>query len=378
MKIKLLISARDPGAAKCMMPIIRLILCHDIVAPRIVAHSPAFEYFEAEGFPVRHIQCPPLNNIHDPMKAELFQETDHILATESPDAILTGLSSPGVGIDEALTYRGKTPFKYSVQDSEGQVVLGFDRAAPTYFVASTRAAAKTERYPGIETVVVGSLRHACYAKLSPKQLRASGRNLLPPLTAAGMIVGFYGQPAWQWKGYSRTIVQLVTSLRHVMPEALVVYRPHPKESQDERNATLTLFASGGMKVVSDPNPDIETSLCVPDIVVSCFSLCGIDQVYLQRQSNIPLGTVLYLLFEPDIFKTYSDDSGSDVPWHVEDKMAFAVRRLEDLDQLLLRCATTELSVQVWKDIHSRVKPAEDSSGLVINRIIDDVEKGSLH
>lgn len=297
--VKLLISARDPGAAKCMIPIIRFALSQGKVVPKIFAQSPAFEYFKAEGFPVHHIQCSSLKDIHDPAQVELFQEADRILAAESPDAILTGLSGPGVGIDEALTFRGKKSLKYSVQDSDGQVVLGFDQAAPTYFVANEWAAAKTERYPNVEPVVVGSLRHACYAKLSPRQLRISGRSLLPPFTEK-VIVGFYGQPAWQWQGYAQTITKLVASLRRVMPESLIVYRPHPKESKDERDATLAMFATGGLKVVTDPNSDIETSLCVPDIVVSCYSLCGMDQIYLQRQSDIALGTVLYLLFEPDL------------------------------------------------------------------------------
>lgn len=354
-----------------MAPIIRSAHRGVDVAPIVVAQSPALEYLLAEGFSVRRVRCAPLRDINDPRKPDLFQETDDILSDEAPDAILTGLSGPGVGIDEALTYRGHTPFKYSVQDSEGLVVLGFDQAAPTYFVANEWAAARTRRYPKVAPVVVGSLRHAAYAALSPRQLRAVGRARLHG-SATATTVGFYGQPAWQWGGYARTIARLAASVHRVMPEALVFYRPHPKESPVERDATLDLFSASHVHAVLDPNPDIETSLCVPDIVASCYSLCNVDQIYLQRQSNVPLGTVLYLLFEPDLLKTFAGDGGAEVPWHVQQEVAFSVTRAEDLDHALLRCATPDVLLRAWTNIQRRVAPVEDASNGVIKRILEDV------
>lgn len=375
MKLKLLISARDTAAVKWLLPIIREALRNETLALSIVAQSPAFESLAAEGVAVRRVRSLPLKDVQAPRREELFLEADEILASERPDAILTGLSGPDAGIDEALIYRGQNALRYSVQDYDGLVVPGFDKAAPTYFVSSERASARMEQFADVKTVIVGSLPHAAYANLCPPELRLAGRARLT-VSNQRRIVGFYAQPDWHWNGYGRSIELLAAAVRRVLPDALLVYRPHPKESALNRDHALRLFDIAGVEAVLDPNPAIETSLCVPDVLLMTFSSCGADQVHLQRRSDRPLGSVVYLLFEPDIVDLLSSRTGSDSPWPAQGDLAMVVRRAADLDAALTAAATTEMAAELWRRIQRDVPPAVDASGIVIQRIIDDVKKVS--
>jgi hypothetical protein len=251
------------------------------------------------------------------------------------------------------------------------VVRGFEQAAGTYFVANERAAERTRRHPNIAPVVVGSLRHAAYSALSPIALRASGRARLPQPTAA-TIVAFYGQPAWRLSGYARSIARFAAALGTTMPETPVLYRPHPKESPAERQATVAMFSARGVTTLLDPNPDIETSLCVPDVIVSCYSLCNIDSIYVQRHSPAPLGVGLYLLFEPDVATVFADESGGALPWPVQQQIACCVTREHDVEKLLRECAAPGAARTVWSRIQRQVQPVEDAAGAVIERILDDL------
>ena len=371
---RLLLSARDPGAAESIAPVARLALASPALHTVLAAQSPALEMFQALGLPVRAIDCEPLPDLDDPARADLLAEADQLLAEVRPDAVITGLSGPGIGIDEALSSRARHLWLYSVQDCEGLVVPGFDGPAPGYFVANDWAARVTRRHPGVAPIVVGSLKHGHYADLAPEQLRKQGRTLLPP---ASPVIGFFGQVAWRWPGYERSLRRFAQAVPRAAPGALVVYRPHPKESLAERQKTVRLFAEAfagtACALVTDGNRAVEVSLSVPDLTVSCFSVCGIDQLYLSRQSRAPLGGVLFLLFEPDLAQAFHDDCGRPLPWQVEEGLAAVARDARTLEDRLAEALADARSGRSWQRIQQQMAPIRGGADRVLARVLADLQ-----
>ena len=123
--LRLLVSARDPGAAQVLLPVLaraaadrRLELC-------VVAQEPAAGILRRAGFEVGDVRCPALVSSSSPNASNLLDEADEILRRTAPHALLAGLSGPGIGIDEALLVRAKSIATYTIQDYPGYRVEGF-------------------------------------------------------------------------------------------------------------------------------------------------------------------------------------------------------------------------------------------------------------
>src|SRR5205085_9441360 len=67
-------------------------------------------------------------------------------------------------------------------------------------------------------------------------------------------------------------------------------------------------------------------LCAADLVVVCYSSCGIDQVHLQRQSNCPLNASLFLMFDENIRSNYVVECGVEAPAEIGQGLAGGVTR----------------------------------------------------
>ncbi len=111
----ILVSARDPSAALALVPVVRHLAGLSTVTVHAVAQNPAYEIFQKESLNVVQVQSAPLNHRDDGGAAELLAEAREILDKVQPDVWLAGLSSPGIGIDEALwAHAGGIP-SYSSQ-----------------------------------------------------------------------------------------------------------------------------------------------------------------------------------------------------------------------------------------------------------------------
>lgn len=90
---------------------------------------------------------------------------------------------------------------------------------------------------------------------------------------------------------------LARIIKGIEIKSRIVYRPHPKETEKNRYEILDLFQSRGLDVVVDENEDVFPSLCGVDIVMSAFSTCGYDAIYLNRWTPMPLNKTLFLTFD---------------------------------------------------------------------------------
>ncbi len=308
--MRLLISARDTGAAAHIAEIAPALRTAGSVEVVLVADEPALSLLKRCGLSPLPFTAHAIADKDSPGTDALRNAARQLIAAHRPDALLVGLSGPGIGLDEALVAEADGLPCYAVQDYPGWVVDGFGVKPDTYFVTDKLAADMTlKRLDGGKTVVIGSAKHAAYARLDPLALRQAGR---ARLGSNGPHIGFYGQPAWFLPGYVRAVTSFARAVAD-MRGADLFYRPHPKETADERARMAAILAAAGLKPRFDPNDAVEQSICAADLVVTCFSSCGADHIHLQKRSPEPLGTVLYLFTEPDIQAHHARHAGSDVP-----------------------------------------------------------------
>jgi len=365
----ILISARDAGAAKSILPILR----HGFHAPdfrcEVIAQGPAVDIFSSAGVSFTRFTSGTTSSRSSSTAVKMREEAREYLREIQPDAVITGQSAPDLGVDEALLAESTTPWTFTVQDVDGLVIPGFGALAPYFFVSKPSAAALTRKRADVQTVVVGSLRHASYGELNPRQLREEGRRLVP---GGGDLVGFYGQPAWHLPGYRRTLERFAESLSTLPSPFTLLYRPHPKESDDDRARTHSILSDCGVPVLADPSPSVEMSLCAVDLVVVCYSSCGIDQVHLQRRSDRPLNVSMFLMFDENIRSNYLIECGVEAPPEIGQGLTRGlVQNLSsprELTDALIQALVPAVRQTMWQSVHESVELASDAPAKVIAHI----------
>lgn len=301
-KIKLLITARDPATA----------LSFNILLPQIVADS-AFDILVLAQFPASEL-------LESHSSIQIF-ETEPSIGAQlgklsefcdifQPDAVLTGISGPDTGVDEAaLTWaeRHGVP-TYSLQSYWGDINQAGNILPSTAFVLDQKAIELThKRYPAIRCIPVGSIKHE---KLEGFDVFAN-RYLLRPglLIDEQILLGFYGQPLETNPGYIKTLERFTEQLHLWSRDFKVMYRPHPKESEALRCKTSNLLQQAvGESFFYDPGLELKQSLSVCDLVVSAFSTCGFDALYLNKMASRAFSSSVYLWFEPELlawWQTYN-------------------------------------------------------------------------
>jgi len=371
-KIRLLLSARDPGAARTIAPIVTAASARPEFQVMVAAQGTAVEIFAGLGIPTVAFEAPELDSPSAPGRDRLLAAAAELLARCEPDVIATGLSGPGIGIDEALIALAGGRPTYSVQDSRGWVTAGFGRPAGTYFVADAEAVEATRRnaapFGGVRPIIVGSLKHALYAGLDPSALRRQGRSALGDQPS----VAFYGQPAWGWAGYRRSLETIAWAMAITPPGPQLVYRPHPKETTRQRADTLAVLERARARVLVDPNADVETSLCAVDLALTCFSACGEDLIHLQRRSTEPLGAVVYVLTEPDLRATLAADTGSPLPWPARRGLARVVTENHPLPAVIAEAIGRDARRVAWEHIQRKLEPAAAAPDRALDVIAVDI------
>lgn len=364
-------SARDTGAAAHLAEIVPSLKAATDIDLVLVADEPAFSHLIARGLLPRKFTGGSIETHDAPGVEKLRSAAQHILDKQKPDALLVGLSGPGLGIDEALLAEAPALPSYAVQDYPGWVVEGFGVKPRTFFVTDRLAAEMTSsRLDGCRTVVTGSAKHAAYARLDPQALRATGR---VRLRATGPQVVFYGQPAWFLHGYARAIAGFAGALAGCGDVALY-YRPHPKESDAERTRMMAILSEKGLSPQFDPNESVEQSLSAADLVVTCFSSCGADQIHLQKRSSEPLGTVLYLFTESDLRRHHVAHAGSDVPPFATMDLAVLAAESGTLAADLRRALDPATSRAYWQRTRQMLPDPTSAPDVILATIREDLAK----
>ncbi|WP_367606895.1 hypothetical protein [Legionella sp. W05-934-2] len=303
MKKKLLITARDVGAAINIIEIVKYAHSLKNIELHLYVQNPAAKYFANANIAINPVL---LNISHSPTDADgllLLNYADKLIKEISPDVILCGLSTPGDGgIDEAIIFAAKNKIPtFVMQDFWGEVNDFFGHCADFYLCLSDHAKFLSEQKYNCEGIVIGSPRHAWYGDADLFSKKLSLRHQYD-LGHDDEVIGLFGQSLHHIPGYSRTILNFLNSLNHKKDELVLLYRPHPRETESQRQKSIAMLEESNLTYVITENDKVEHSLLMSDVVVSILSNCLYDSCYLNFFSEVPLITPVALCYEEDLLR----------------------------------------------------------------------------
>lgn len=365
----LLLTARDPATAYSYLNLLPAARLENRFSLKIVAQSPALEILQnsdekidsdLHGFPGIPSQDSALD-----MAREIVDEF-------SPDLVLTGISGPDYGIDEAVLSiaqeRGLP--RYALQSYWGDLNASLPGRPDTIFVIDEEAANLTIDRIECRTAVVGSLKHEGYGQLDVSKLRRDFR-LHAGLLCDEALVGFYGQPLEHIDGYFETIIRTAEELAEFDVKFKLLYRPHPKESIGLRKRTIEAFKRAGLDVILDSEATVEPGLSGCDLVLSAFSTCGFDAQQLNRVSPVPLNITVYLLFSPQLASWFHEYTKLQSVPMVDKDMAYQVGIVEEINNVLRQALNQDAKYAVWQGIQETLPDPRYVSRRVLNTMYDD-------
>lgn len=370
-KIRLLMSARDPGAAANIIPLARNATASDKFEISIYASEPAFSYIKEAGLAVNRFVSSPVRDTDDPGVESLIEEADRVLYEVNPDVILTGLSSLGAGIDEALLLRANIPFTFAIQDFWGDVNSMLGGKASTYFVIDNEASILSRHLHGVDTVVTGMSKYSMLKEADTIDYRHRMRIRLN-IDDRQRMIGFFGQPLWNSEWYEKTLRAFAESVTRLKKPLYLFYRPHPKESKVDLKKVTGLFSLSGVACEIAERWNTDEWLAASDLVCTVFSNCGYDQIMLNRLSPEPLSVVVYMLFGEGIIKLYKDCTGMDYLPPVKQNIAFSV---ENEDELLVTIEQA-LDPLIRKEIKEKINEIVPNPSESIHKMLEIIIRKS--
>lgn len=349
---KLLLSARDPGAAAGIAILTRAARRDRRFEAVVVAAPPADGALRAANLPVEVIDAPVVSGPSDPAVRDLTGKASTLIDRIRPDAIIVGLSGGGGGLDEALLAEaGQTP-TFALQDFWGDANMTLGRAADIYLVIDQDAAALTRARTGALARVVGSVKHSFQRDHDFARARARARDRLD-LTPDQPLMGWFGQPARLIPGYRETLEDLLADLSRDGRPLSLTYRPHPKESPAERADTMALLARHGIQPLTAP-ATIEDSVAACDLVASVCSTSGVDALMAGRASPVPLSTAVFALFRAETAAWFRASTGLDEMPLARAGAAVGLDTTENLAETLHREARLSARAARWQVLQAAI------------------------
>ncbi|MDC0831678.1 hypothetical protein POG22_01465 [Geitlerinema sp. CS-897] len=298
-QLKILFTARDPGGAGAILPVFQYFRergeCEVVIAASGIAHDwlckqgeQPFSFFCSSN---RDYIC------HNEDPTQLLEAADELLGNIQPDAVVTALSSFGAGIDEAVIAQAVVP-TFSIQDCWGDVNTELGVTADTYFVIDDFAAKLSQDRFGVNTVVVGAPKYTRYSTLDIPSLRHQYRHLAGIADGVSMVCWFGQSP--KIPGHEKVFEDFISVLPELRKNIKVVLRGHPKFAEDFA-LYLNQIRLAGLDVCDATGKGrAEGWLSACDLMVTPFSMSGIDHAYLTSVSPEVLGNVVYLMTNKDI------------------------------------------------------------------------------
>lgn len=309
---KLLMSARDPGAAGNIAVLYEDLLKTGLFDINLVASGAAYSMLRQKGLKPVFFEISDGKDFVDPVTETaslLFEKTSGILKKIKPDAVITGLSSFGAGIDEALIFLSDVPV-FAVQDFWGDVNLSLGKPADVYLVMDEYAAEITKKRCGARTEIIGSPKYSRYAFLDIEGMRKRSRKYLG-VSEGKRVIGWFGQHP-DIPGYKDVFGAFLEAVARLKGDYTFFLREHPKFGASSKKNVDFLRSKGvsAIDVTGIGNAEEWISAC--DLLVTPFSLCGLDHAYISAFSPDPLGSVIYLMTNQDIRSFFIETSGIDM------------------------------------------------------------------
>jgi hypothetical protein len=296
---RVLLSARDPGATENIIQLNHLMAADPVFETVVTASGTASLQMTRQK--ISHI--PFAFNGQDHIQpgedaALLLERARALLDRTAPDMVVVSLSSLGAGIDEALIAVSTVPV-LALQDAWGDVNDLLGKTADLYLVLDDEAREISRRRFGVRTLATGMPKYLRYRGMNFAGIKAATRLALG-LDPSRKLVGWFGQSN-QVPGYAQVFDAFVRAVKKLGPDTMVTVKPHPKFSgTGEGEAAIAEKHLGPSLVASNPDLSTEHLLAAADLVVTPFSLCGLDHAVMSSMSPVPLGSVVYLMNNREI------------------------------------------------------------------------------
>lgn len=297
---KLLLTARDAGSAGHVAALAEGARARGMEC-LVVAEDAAQAYLAARG--VAHLAAADWLGERSADRAEAR------LQQAGTDVVVCGRSSPlDQGIDQAVLNAARATGTPSVvvQDFWGDVWP--ESARPDhYLVIDDQAGALTRQRTAAAVHVVGSPKHLAYMDLDFPALRREGRATLG-LAPDALVVGYFGQNLLTIPGYQEVLCD-VGAVGARLGEATMIYKPHPRESDESSARSIALLSDGDRRFVAADALSIETVLATVDVVLLCFSTVGLDAAYMMCATAGSAASIVCADYPPDVASYWRRPTG---------------------------------------------------------------------
>lgn len=373
--MKLLVTCRDLGSALSIIEIVKQGLLDEKNQIEVYAQKPAYDKFLSHGLQAHLVEFEPIHISGDSTVDELFCYCERILNEFSPDVILAGLSTPGdAGIDEAMVCvaKGRKP-TFVMQDFWGEINNFFGVMADSYFCLDEKAAELTGSRYQVSTKILGSPKHAHYAKIDFVERRNILRKKLN-IKNDEIVIGFFGQALHALVGYGDTLQQWAKAMSELSVPVHAAYRPHPRERAIDVLKTIEIFKKIGLNFTLLTHGESEDSLIVCDVVCSPFSNCSYDASYINYFCDIPFVVPVNLLFNKEVHQYIYKIIHTHQTPYVEMGLALNIEVQSSLKDILEFSISSEGREQVWqasKQLSNPVNSATEALSILTGVIAHD-------
>jgi hypothetical protein len=366
-RIQLLLSAHDPAAADAITRVVEVANCDKRFKCKVIAHGPAVEIFRKANVSVQSIDAPRVQSSIEDNTKHLLMLASNLIDEYNPDVIITGLSGPDAGIDEALAAvgKGRVPV-FALQDFWGDVNPVFDVSADYFLVADSFAANITKQKINAEVIEVGMPR---YSKLSDLPERELCRNQLGFKDKSISFIWF-GQPLWKQVSYEQTLVLLADVLTTIKDDINFMYRPHPRENYEEIQKAQNIFNDILIDTSIHEEMDNRYLFVSGDIVASAYSMIAMDIIQFQRQHSCRLASPMYFFGDNILMKNYYDYTGLDCLPLVEQGLVYLGVGAKEMQEGI----RTVVQQNYIDDYRNKVKQVVPDSSKSVSRILDVIYK----
>lgn len=355
-KQRIILTARSACAAWGIVEIWRTAAERRDADIRVVAQEPAATIFSDEGVPFTRLDMPTLLDPESADSRYVLEWTGRLLADFEPDVALVGLSAPGEGgIDEAVIREASCP-TFVLQDFWGDCNLFFDCYADCYLTPDNEGSRLTTQRHGVRNFVLGSPRHARYAKFDMVALASQQKTKLG-LDAGKQYYGLFCQPLFHIAGYRRTITDWAEAIRE-LNSVEIVYRPHPASNQAQIDAITSLLREQELEPRLAKGGPIEHALSACAVTTSALSNSNVDAAYINHFAPQPIVVPTYMIYEPDL-KDYLDDfQEADAIPAVEQGLASVALSKSALKDTLASAMQPATRQAVWQSARKLPNPVE--------------------
>jgi len=363
---RVLISARDPSTAGAVKILVEEFLNNGQVELILATQFPATQSLSKIFKSIKHISVPDLSD-----DDELINYARKLLDEIQPDIVITGISGPGYGIDEVLlaTCARDDASPYAVQSYWGDINEAFGARAQVYLVIDDFAAKLTSQKTGKPTEVIGSMTYRDYNQFDTEQIRADFREEF--IGNFDLLIGLIGQPIEASNSYDITLKAFADALGEQHLDIGIVYRPHPKETFEQRERTRDIFSKQGVTLYEGENFELETLLCGMDLVVSAFSTCGYDLQQLLLVSEKPLAVPVYLMFEEKLTRWFKEFTGLENIPMSDRGLAIVIESKSELAGIFDLESVRSKKLECWKSVREFFPESSNGAKVAVELILNN-------